>query len=230
MPTKDSYHIAMFEKQFLPDSSTIVHCAPRLFADAISLRAPPVFPVMQRTVTIQIGVCIQYDKLIRMNTHYGIGPLQSLIRRPEFQIQDQPIGIARPEIYEIVIQCLSICTTSPIALPLIAGKRKILVGHCSVMYVRKLTGFTANIVISPYDRIRYSCLADTMKSFLHIRPFHRRIILCQISHLEHGIYFLTVGNQPVHLRIEDLRTLLQISLRIRQYHKSTYPTGSGARS
>ena len=220
----------MFEKQFLPDSSTIVHCAPRLFADAISLRAPPVFPVMQRTVTIQIGVCIQYDKLIRMNTHYGIGPLQSLIRRPEFQIQAQPIGIARPKVYVIVIQCLSIRTASPITLLLIVRKREILVGHCSVMHVRKLTGLTANIVISPYDRIRYSCLANTMKGFLHIRPFHRRIILCQISHLEHGIYFLTIGNQPVHLRIKDLRTLFQISLRIRQYHKSTYPTRSDARS
>ena len=28
------------------------------------------------------------------------------------------------------------------------------------------------------------------------------------------------------MRLEDLRTLFQISLRIRQYHKSTYPTGS----
>ena len=220
----------MSEKQFLPDSSAIVHCAPELFADAISLRTPPVFPVMQRTVTIQIGVCIQYDKLIRMNTHYGIGPLQSLIRRSEFQIQDHPIGIARPKVYVIVIQCLSIRTASPIVLLHIIGKRKILVGHCSVMHVRKLAGLTANIMISPHDRIRYSRLADTIKSFLHIRPFHRRIILCQISHLEHGIYFLTVGNQPVHLRLEDLRTLFQISLRIRQYHKSTYPTGSGARS
>ena len=86
---------------------------------------------------------------------------------------------------------------SPIALPLIAGKRKILVGHCSVMYVRKLTGFTANIVISPYDRIRYSCLADTMKSFLHICPFHRRIILCQISHLEHGIISYVGTTSPL---------------------------------
>ncbi len=173
---------------------------------------------MQRTVTIQIGVCIQYDKQAYPDEYpLWNRPIAEPHQKANSRFKTSQSVSPDLKVYVIVIQCLSIRTASPNNSS--AYSQKILVGHCSVMHVRKLTRLYCQYRDFPYDRIRYSCLANTMKGFLHIRPFHRRIILCQISHLEHGIYFLTIGNQPVHLRIKDLRTLFQISLRIRQYHK-----------
>ena len=52
MAAEDGNHIAMFGEQLLPDSGSVVHGSSGFLANAVCLRAPPVFPVEQGAVTI----------------------------------------------------------------------------------------------------------------------------------------------------------------------------------